>query len=167
MTIAGALVSLSVTIIIILMDNRDNRDTVQLDFCNALDMLDLVQGVCDHLGKLVGFDEDSVHWVGVAVRESVINAIKHGNAGDESKRVQVEFTYSVDNPSDGLEILVRDEGTGFDPANLPDPVASENLLKTSGRGVFLMRKFMDKVKWCSLPEGGMEVRLSKRCIPKV
>ncbi len=164
MTIAGALVSLSVTIIIILMDNRD---TVQLDFCSAIGMLDLVQGVCDHLGKLVGFDQDSVHWVGLAVRESVINAIKHGNAGDESKRVQVEFTYSVDNPSDGLEILVRDEGISFDPTNLPDPLASENLSKTSGRGVFLMRKFTDEVKWCLLPEGGMEVRMIKRCIPKV
>lgn len=164
MTIAGALVSLSVTIIIILMDNRD---TVQLDFCSALGMLDLVQGVCDHLGKLVGFDKDSVHWVGVAVRESVINAIKHGNAGDESKRVQVEFTYSLENPSEGLEIVVRDEGAGFDPANLPDPLASENLSKTSGRGVFLMQKFMDEVEWFCLPEGGMEVRMSKRCIPKV
>ena len=164
MTIAGALLSLSVTIIITLMDSRD---TVQLDFCNALGMLDLVQGVCDHLGKLVGFDEDSVHWVGLAVRESVINAIRHGNAGDESKRVQVEFTYSPDNPSNGLEILVRDEGISFDPINFPDPLASENLSKTSGRGVFLMRKFMDEVEWCRLPEDGMEVRMSKRCIPKV
>jgi len=102
----------------------------------------------------------------VAVRESVINAIKHGNAGDESKRVQVEFTYSLENPSDGLEIVVRDEGAGFDLANLPDPLASENLLKTSGRGVFLMRKFMDEVEWVCLPEGGMEVRMSKRCTPK-
>ena len=69
-----------------------SRQTVRLDFCSTFEMVDFVQTVSDHIGRLVGLDDDALHWVGVAVRESVINAIKHGNAGDERKRVYVEFT---------------------------------------------------------------------------
>ena len=68
-----------------------NGTVVRLEFCSAFDMLDFVQLVSDHLCKRIGFDEDSMHWVGVAVRESVINAIKHGNQSDERKMVHVEF----------------------------------------------------------------------------
>jgi serine/threonine-protein kinase RsbW len=99
-----------------------NGTTVRLDFRSAFDMLDFVQVVSDHVGRMAGLDEDSLHWVGVAVRESVINAIKHGNANDEHKRVFVEFTPLA--PEDpGIAIRVRDEGPGFDPASLPDPLA--------------------------------------------
>ena len=69
-----------------------NGTSVRLDFRSAFDMLDFVQVVCDHVGRMSGLDEDSLHWVSVAVRESVINAIKHGNGNDEQKRVFVEFT---------------------------------------------------------------------------
>jgi serine/threonine-protein kinase RsbW len=100
--------------------------------------------------------------VGVAVRESVINAIKHGNAGDERKRVHVEFTpLDVDRPA-GISIRVRDEGPGFDPDALPDPLAPENMLKSSGRGIFLIRSFMDELVLRRAPEGGMEVFMVKR-----
>jgi serine/threonine-protein kinase RsbW len=125
-------------------------------------MLDFVQVASDHLGRLSGLDDEALHWVGVAVRESVINAIKHGNAGDERKRVHVEFTpLDVDRPA-GISIRVRDEGPGFDPDALPDPLAPENMLKSSGRGIFLIRSFMDELVLRRAPEGGMEVFMVKR-----
>ena len=139
-------------------------NTVRLDFRSSFEMLDFVQVVSDHIGRRVGLDDEALHWVGVAVRESVINAIKHGNASDEEKRVHVEFT-PLDDMA-GLAIRVRDEGAGFDPAVLADCCAEENLLKSSGRGIFLMRSFMDELVLQRAPEGGMEVRMVKRVQPQ-
>ena len=141
------------------------RATVRLDFSSTFDMLDFVQVVCDHVGRLSGLDEESIHWVGVAVRESVINAIKHGNAGDRAKRVHVEFMPVERTGTAGLAVRVRDEGLGFDPAAIPDPLAPDNLLKSSGRGIFLIRSFMDEVDLRHAPEGGMEVLMVKRAVP--
>jgi serine/threonine-protein kinase RsbW len=124
-------------------------------------MLDLVQVATDHIGRLAGLDEEAIHWVGVAVRESVINAIKHGNCSDEHKRVYVELTPIHVSSLPGLRIRVRDEGCGFDPAALPDPLAPENLLKASGRGIFLIRSFMDELVLRRAPQGGMEVVMVK------
>jgi serine/threonine-protein kinase RsbW len=139
-----------------------NGQTVRLDFRSAFDMLDFVQVVSDHVGRLAGLDEESLHWVGVAVRESVINAIKHGNSNDERKRVYVEFTPLHEETQPGIAIRVRDEGPGFDPETLPDPLAPENVLKSSGRGIFLIRNFMDEMILQRAPEGGMEMRMVKR-----
>ena len=139
-----------------------NGQVVRLQFCSAFDMLDFVQVVSDHLCRRVGFDEDSMHWVGVAVRESVINAIKHGNQNDKNKLVHVVFTSSNDPETGELAVSVRDEGQGFDPGAIADPLAPENMLKSSGRGIFLMRNFMDDVELRRAPEGGMEVRMVKK-----
>ncbi len=129
---------------------------------SVFDMLDFVQIVSDRMSHLAGLDEDAVHWVGVAIRESVINAIKHGNRLDESKQVTVEFAFvPAEAPSD-LVITVCDQGEGFDPDEVADPLAPENMLKSSGRGIFFMRSFMDDVRLSRRPEGGMEVRLVKR-----
>ncbi len=137
--------------------------TVRLDFRSTFEMLDFVQVVSDHVGRMVGLDDDALHWVGVAVRESVINAIKHGNGNDAGKRVHVEFTpLETASPPQGIVIRVRDEGPGFDPSTLPDPLAPENLLKASGRGIFLIRSFMDEMVLQRAPEGGMEVVMVKR-----
>jgi serine/threonine-protein kinase RsbW len=139
-----------------------NGNTVCLEFHSTYEMLDFVQVASDHLGRLAGLDEESLHWVGVAVRESVINAIKHGNQGDEHKHVHVEFTpLDVRRPS-GIVIRVRDEGAGFDPETISDPLAPENLLKASGRGIFLIRSFMDEMVLRRAPQGGMEVVMIKR-----
>jgi serine/threonine-protein kinase RsbW len=137
--------------------------TVRLDFDSTFEMLDLVQVVSDHIGRLAGLDEEARHWVNVAVRESVINAIKHGNRNDATKRVHVEFTplESAAAPQ-GVHIRVRDEGPGFDPAAVPDPLAPENLLKGSGRGIFLIRSFMDEMNLQRAEEGGMEMVMVKR-----
>lgn len=139
--------------------------TVRLDFRSAFDMLDFVQVVSDHVGRMAGLDEESLHWVSVAVRESVINAIKHGNSNDERKRVYVEFTPLNEERRPGIAIRVRDEGPGFDPETLPDPLAPENVLKSSGRGIFLIRNFMDEMILQRAPEGGMEMRMVKRVQP--
>jgi serine/threonine-protein kinase RsbW len=139
-----------------------NGTVVRLEFCSAFDMLDFVQLVSDHLCRKIGFDEDSMHWVGVAVRESVINAIKHGNGSDERKMVYVEFASSGSPETGELVIAVRDQGEGFDPESIADPLAPENMLKSSGRGIFLMRNFMDDVSLRRIPEGGMEVRMVKK-----
>src|SRR6476660_7834008 len=139
-----------------------NGNRVHLEFHSTYEMLDFVQVASDHLGRLSGLDDEALHWVGVAVRESVINAIKHGNAGDERKQVHVEFTpIDAEQPS-GIQIRVRDEGPGFDPDALPDPLAPENMLKASGRGIFLIRSFMDELVLRRAAEGGMEVVMVKR-----
>ena len=137
-------------------------DTVKLAFSSAFDMLDFVQVVSDFLCRRIGFDEDSMHWVSVAVRECVINAIKHGNQNDQAKMVHVEFTMSHEADGDALTVSVRDEGQGFDPEEIADPLAPENMLKSSGRGIFLIRSFMDDLQLRRAPQGGMEVRMTKK-----
>jgi serine/threonine-protein kinase RsbW len=137
-------------------------NTIHVDFHSSLEMLDLVQLVSEHIGQRAGLDDEALHWVGVAVRESVINAIKHGNCSDVRKRVHVEFTVLQGEAVPGLAIRVRDEGCGFDPSMLADPLAQENLLKSSGRGILLMRSFMDEMTFQRAAEGGMEVRMVKR-----
>ena len=125
-------------------------------------MLDFLQLVSDYIGQKAGLDEEARHWVGVAVRESVINAIKHGNCSDVRKRVHVEFTTLQGEAVPGIAIRVRDEGGGFDPTTLADPLAQENLLKSTGRGILLMRSFMDEMTFQRAEDGGMEVRMVKR-----
>ena len=93
----------------------------------------------------------------------MINAIKHGNRYDSSKHVFVD----LETPQGQAELMirVRDEGEGFDPQEVADPLAPENLLKASGRGIFLIRNFMDSVELRRAPEGGMEIRMTKRVQP--
>src|SRR4051812_16978455 len=133
---------------------------VHLEFTSAFEMLDFVQVVSEHMGRSAGLDDDARHWVSVAIRESVINAIKHGNHNDASKHVFVDL--ETPHGLAELTIRVRDEGEGFDPQEVADPLAPENLLKASGRGIFLIRNFMDNVELRRAPEGGMEIRMTKR-----
>jgi serine/threonine-protein kinase RsbW len=138
---------------------------VRLEFTSTFEMLDFVQVVSDHLARGVGLDEDSLHWVSVAIRESVINAIKHGNRNDAAKRVFVEFETATKADVPELAIRIRDQGEGFDPEQVANPLDAENLLKSSGRGIFLIRNFMDDVQLQRAPEGGMEIRMVKRVQP--
>jgi serine/threonine-protein kinase RsbW len=121
-----------------------------------------VQILSDRLTVLAGLDEDAIHWVSVAVRESVINAIKHGNREDRRKHVTVEFMLTPRDRAERFTVSVLDEGEGFDPGEVGDPLAPENVLKSSGRGIFFMRSFMDEVSIERRPEGGMAVRMSKK-----
>lgn len=140
--------------------------SVRLDVCSSLDIVDLVQAVSDHIGRSAGLDDDTLHWIDVAVRESVINAITHGNQHDVDKRVHIEFTLLEGDSNPGIAIRVRDEGLGFDPASLPDCRTPENILKSSGRGIFLIRSFMDDLVLRRAPEGGMEILMVKRAQPQ-
>ena len=91
----------------------------------------------------------------MALREAVGNAVVHGNKRDESKEVTIVFTSSPG----VLEIEITDQGQGFDPQSVPDPTEGENVMKSSGRGIFFMRTFMDEVSWTQGPDGGTTVRL--------
>jgi len=138
--------------------------TVRLEFGSAFDMLDFVQVVSDYIGRMAGLDEEALHWVSVAVRESVVNAIKHGNKGDQTKRVIVEFSPVPPTGADAIIIRIEDQGEGFVPEEVADPLAPENILKSSGRGIFLIRNFMDETVLKKVP-GGMEIKMTKK-IPK-
>lgn len=132
--------------------------TIRLDMASRLDFLDTAQTVLAHVMKRASLNDDASHYVSVALRESLINAIKHGNRMDECKRVRVSFALHPRR----LEIRVRDEGRGFDPLTLPDPCSDENLLRTDGRGVFFIRSFMDEVAYSFPRTGGTLVRMIKR-----
>jgi len=136
--------------------------TVRLQIHSNFEMVDFVQVVSDRVGQLAGMDEDAVHWIGVAVRESVINAIKHGNREDFRKIVTVEFTFTPAVDPCQLVVRVLDQGEGFEPEGVANPLAPENILKSSGRGIFFMRSFMDDVVLQRAAEGGMEVRMTKK-----
>jgi serine/threonine-protein kinase RsbW len=135
---------------------------VRLQIPSHFDMLDVVQVVSDRMGQMADLDEDSIHWIGVAVRESVINAIKHGNREHPQKLVTVEFSFTpLESPTE-LVVSVTDQGEGFDPDVVANPLDPENILKSSGRGIFFMRSFMDDVRLQRAPDGGMEVRMRKK-----
>lgn len=140
------------------MTKAHQERTVTLDVASRFEMLDIVQTVLVQCCGLVGFDDEASHYMSVAVRESVVNAIKHGNKQDESKRVHLQFTLQ----DRALEVQVRDQGQGFDPTGVPDPLAPENLLKAYGRGIFFMRQFMDEVSYSFPPRGGTVVKMVKR-----
>lgn len=105
-----------------------------------------------------GVGDDAAFGVDMAIREAVTNAVVHGNKQDESKEVEVTFSSSPQS----LEIEVRDHGNGFDPKSVPDPTDPENIMKTSGRGIFLIHNFMDEVQWSSRPDGGTTLRMIKK-----
>lgn len=105
-----------------------------------------------------GVGEEAAFGIDIAAREAVTNAIVHGNKEDEAKTVELTLNCLEHE----LEIEVKDQGEGFDPTSVPDPTDPANILKTSGRGIFLMRTFMDDVQWSMRPEGGTTVRMVKK-----
>jgi serine/threonine-protein kinase RsbW len=106
----------------------------------------------------LGADEQIAFGLDMAIREAVTNAVMHGNKQDEAKEVRVNIKSSPE----AIEISVHDEGQGFNPTEVPDPTAAENIMKSSGRGIFFMRNFVDEVEWLIRPEGGTTVRMTKR-----
>ena len=105
-----------------------------------------------------GVGEEAAFGIDVAVREAITNAMVHGNKEDEAKTIELTLNCL----GRELEIEVKDQGEGFDPTSIPDPTEPANILKTSGRGIFLMRSFMDEVQWSMRPEGGTTVRMTKK-----
>lgn len=138
---------------------------VRLEFPSVPSMVAIVGAVSAQMGRRLGLDEDSAHRIELALHEAVVNAIKHGNRADASKPVTVEFVLvPADSPTE-LILKVRDCGDGFDPEEVPDPLARENLAKGSGRGIFFMRSLMDEVRVSRTKGGGTEVRMLKRLQP--
>src|SRR5678815_211684 len=134
----------------------------RLTIASQLEFIDLVTALTDNITQMVGFDDEASYWINMAVRESVANAIEHGNKYDPQRPVEIRFTVGVD----ALRVTVRDYGEGFDPSSLPDPLDPNNLLNPAGRGILYMRTFMDSVEYERHPEGGMIVSMSKRRAPK-
>jgi serine/threonine-protein kinase RsbW len=131
---------------------------IEVIISSALDNLDLIQSLTECITDFMKFDEDSAHWIGMSVRESVTNAIQHGNKLDSSKKVDICFEVAPDR----LSISVKDQGDGFQADKIPNPLDCDNLLKPSGRGIFYIRTFMDEVEFRSLSQGGTEVHMMKR-----
>jgi serine/threonine-protein kinase RsbW len=119
--------------------------------------LDHVEELAVCMGRAGGLDQDGSVFVGVALREAVVNAFRHGRSPDGAPtRIALHLT------PDSLVITVRDRGPGFDPGTVPDPCCDENLARGGGRGILYMRRFTDRVSFVFPRRGGSVVRLSKR-----
>jgi len=136
---------------------KQTTDRVSLELHSALGSADTVEQTAEALAQQAGFDEDAVSQIALVCREAAVNAIVHGNRQDPALKVTVQF----DLAEDTLSIRITDQGSGFDPDMIANPLAEENLLRTSGRGVFLMRAIMDEVQFRQLGQG-TEVTLKKR-----
>jgi serine/threonine-protein kinase RsbW len=134
-----------------------SKEKSELRLPSRLESVEKAAFEAEKFARQSGFGDDALNAIDMAVRESVANAVKHGNRLDETK--QVELTFS--NQTDGLQIVVRDFGIGFAVEDVPDPTNPENLLKENGRGILFMRAFMDKVEWSNHAEGGMVVKMLK------
>jgi serine/threonine-protein kinase RsbW len=131
---------------------------VSLDLRSCAWTIEAVDAFVGEVAASAGFDADSTQDVQIAVREAVTNAIVHGNGRDESRRVRLEVAVS---PA-GLEIRVQDQGRGFGPSDVPDPLAPQNLCRSCGRGILFMRSLMDQVRFDRAADGGTQVLLLKR-----
>ena len=117
-----------------------NRVSYTLD--STLETVNNAEETAGRMAAEAGFDEEDVMKISMAVREAAVNAVMHGNAYSSAKKVTLEF----ERTDRDLVITIRDQGPGLDASNIPDPLAPENLMKTSGRGIFLIRSFMDVVE---------------------
>ncbi len=133
-------------------------ETREIDLPSVIESVDAAAQAADEFARSLGFTDEHMFGIDLAVRESVANAVKHGNKFDTAKQVELRL---ADSP-DGLEVRVRDFGTGFMVDDVPDPTDAENLLKCDGRGILFMRSYMDEVAWSNPTGGGMEVRMLKK-----
>jgi serine/threonine-protein kinase RsbW len=123
-----------------------------------VESVNVAEEMCHRVAETAGFGEDDCYRIAMSVREGVINALHYGN----QKRSDLKIHLTVDLTPEKMIIHVRDQGTGFNLADIPDPCAEENLLSTSGRGIFLMRAFMDEFQVVCGPAGGAEIIMSKK-----
>ena len=132
-------------------------ERIQTKLESTLHSVDEAETIVVREASLLGFDEESRHQIGMAVRECMVNAVVHGNRYNKNKQVHLD----VERWGSGIAVTIGDEGAGFDPNSLPDPTSPENLLRQSGRGILLIRAFMDEFDVHPRPGGGTEVRLVK------
>ena len=141
-------------------DSTTSRVSFTLD--SSLDSVNKIELTAEQVAQRAGFDEDDLMKIGMAVRESMGNAVVHGNRYNAHKKVRLLVTHSPER----FTIRIADEGEGYDPANIPDPLAPENLMRTSGRGIFLIRSFMDEFEMRHRDPQGTEVTLVKYVVSK-
>ena len=137
------------------MERRSER--IEITISSRFENIELVQVIAEHLCEHAGVDDDAAHWVGMAVREGVANAIKHGNRLDVAKKVNTVFRLE----GSRLSVEISDQGSGFDPKEVSDPLSPPNLMKTSGRGIFYMKTFMDSVDYDFSFAGGTRLVMTK------
>ena len=124
---------------------------------STLDSVDGAEETVLREAQQVGFDEDDLHKIGISLRECMVNAVVHGNRYNTRKKVHLKVTRTPER----LTIVVGDEGDGFDPAAVPDPLAGDNLLRGSGRGVMLIHAFMDEFQISKREPRGTEAKMVK------
>jgi len=124
--------------------------TIESDFQRAKEVEDLIV----ESAESCGYDEEMLFALRLSLEEGLTNAIRHGNGYDKSKQVRIQFAVCPDK----IDVYIEDEGEGFDPDNVPDPTAQENLENPSGRGIMLMRAYMSEVIY---NETGNELHLVK------
>ena len=139
--------------------NRGNgkMEKIHITLESTLQSVDEAETMVMEQANQVGFDDDEQHQIGMAVRECMVNAVVHGNRYNKKKQVHLD----VERTGTGIAVTIGDEGEGFDLSSLPDPTSPENLLRQSGRGILLIRAFMDEFDLHPRPGGGTEVRLVK------
>ncbi len=131
--------------------------SVKLVIPSRVMLVDLVHSAAEKIAEIAGFSDDEMLNIGLAVREAVINAIKHGNGEDASKKVEILLEVT----GRGVRVRIQDGGAGFNPECTVDPTVADNLMETSGRGLLLIRAFVDDVRFNYKQGQGMEVTLEK------
>lgn len=132
-------------------------EEIRLRMGSCREFLDPLHALAERFCQRVGFSDDEIYWCITAIREAVTNAVIHGNRERPGTHVDVLLARE----GNRVEITVIDEGEGFDPESLPDPVSEEHLLDASGRGVYLIRQLMDEVSFTFPEEGGTSLRMVK------
>lgn len=140
------------------MANSANRIEVTME--TLLDSVALAEGITERVARAAGFHDDDCSKIGMSVREGVINAFRYGNEEQRHKKIHISFELT----GDKFVVHIIDQGRGFDLHQVPDPLAEENLLKTSGRGIFLIRTFMDEFEVRRSPQGGAELIMAKKLV---
>ncbi|MBS1816063.1 MAG: ATP-binding protein [Acidobacteria bacterium] len=138
-----------------LPDSTKSRVTLTLP--STLESVSRAEQEAEMFAQRAGFSEDEIGNIAMAVRECTVNAVLHGNAYSPDKQVQ----FSLEMAGSEMRVAIADQGAGFDPDSLPDPLAPENIMRGSGRGIFLTRAFMDEVHFRRL-DPGTEITLIKR-----
>lgn len=136
----------------------DQSKRVEVTLETLLESADLAERIALRIASSAGFEEDDRDKIGMAVREGVLNAFQYGNRQQRDKKIRM----TIELAADKMVIVVLDQGTGFRLEDVPDPLAEENLLKTSGRGIFLIRCFMDEFEVRPGAGGGAEIVMAKR-----
>ena len=124
-------------------------DEITLTIESRLEALNKVELLSEKVGRKMGFSDDQQDNLSIGVTEAVGNAIVHGNKKDPSKKVTIRFKMK----KDSVTVFVTDEGTGFNPDGVSDPFDPDNLMKESGRGIFILRALMSKVEFTFSPKG--------------